>query len=515
MSRADRLAILLSLLAVAAAYLVADRIFERIPHLEDEVAYAWQARLMTTGQVVIESPPAPKSFLVPFVVDYQGRRFGKYPLGWPAVLAVGDFFGLRDWVNPLLAGLAVWLTYRLGKKLFGEIVGLFAALLTLTSPFFLLNAGSLLSHVWGLVLTLAFTLAWLDAFVPYFRPQATLRRRWFYSLAAAAFMGMLALSRPLTAVAVALPFAIHGVILLWRGSWEVRQRLLGFGLLAGAITALHFAWQFAATGDPWLNLYTLWWEYDKVGFGPGFGVRESGHSLRQAWINTRFSLLVGSIDLFGWLRYSWIFLPFGLWALVRRHRRNGSAWLAVGVIFALVLVYLAYWVGSWLFGPRYYLEGLLSLVLLTALGAAYLAGLPLACGEAYQPWGGWARLRRLGVTGLLFFLVGMNLVFFLPGRLNMMVDLYTINRAWMEPFQTADAQALTPALVIVHAERWMPYGALLELQDPQMTTPFIFAFSRGYDQDQTLAEYFPERRIVHYYEDMPGQFYDEPIPDFP
>ena len=78
--------------------------------------------------------------------------------------------------------------------------------------------------------------------------------------------------------------------------------------------SLHFLWQFAVTGDPTLNPYTLWWPYDKIGFGPGVGVLPQGHTLRIAWINTRFSLWVGSRDLFGWARYSWIFLPFGLWA---------------------------------------------------------------------------------------------------------------------------------------------------------------------------------------------------------
>ena len=146
MSRADRIALVLSLLAVVAAFLVADRIFENIAHLEDEIAYLWQAQAIAHGDLTLPSPPHPHSFLVPFVVDYKGLRFGKYPLGWPVLLGVGVRLGVRNLVNPLLAGLGVWLTYRLGKKIFGETVGLLAAGLTLTSPFFLVNSGSLLSH---------------------------------------------------------------------------------------------------------------------------------------------------------------------------------------------------------------------------------------------------------------------------------------------------------------------------------------------------------------------------------
>jgi hypothetical protein len=142
MSRADRFALALSLLAVLVTYIVTQHYFEAIPHIEDEIAYVWKAEAIAGGHLSVPTPPEPKSFLIPFVVDYEGQRFGKYPLGWPALLAVGVRLGVRDWVNPLLAGLGVWLTYRLGKRLFGETVGLLAGVLTITSPFFLLNSGS-------------------------------------------------------------------------------------------------------------------------------------------------------------------------------------------------------------------------------------------------------------------------------------------------------------------------------------------------------------------------------------
>ena len=141
----DILAFLLAIIGFIVTARVSEDIFERIPHIEDEFAILWQAEVMADGKITMASPREPKAFLVPFVVDLDGQRFGKYPLGWPVMLAVGVFFGVRSLVNSLLAGLAVWLTYRLGKHVFGETVGLLAALLTLTSPFFLMNSGSLLA----------------------------------------------------------------------------------------------------------------------------------------------------------------------------------------------------------------------------------------------------------------------------------------------------------------------------------------------------------------------------------
>jgi 4-amino-4-deoxy-L-arabinose transferase-like glycosyltransferase len=261
-SISDRIAILFSLLAVLASVIVAERVYENIPHLEDEMAYVWQAQAIARGQLTVPSPPEPKSFLVPFVVDYQGQRFGKYPLGWPVLLSFGVSTGLRFLVNPLLAGLGIWLTYRLGKQVFGETAGLLAAGLTLTSPFFLMVSGSLLSHPFGLVLSTVFALAWLDGFA-----NPTRIVRWMPILTAAASLGLLILTRPFTAIAIALPFCIHGFFLFIRGDRRIRIRLAGFGIIVLGLAAIHFLWQYAVTGDPLLNPYTLWWSYDKVGFG--------------------------------------------------------------------------------------------------------------------------------------------------------------------------------------------------------------------------------------------------------
>jgi hypothetical protein len=540
MNRYSAAALAAALLGGLVSVLITFHIFEAVPHLEDEIAYLWQAEVLARGQLTIPSPPEPKSFLVPFVVDYQGQRFGKYPIGWPAVLALGVAVGARWLVNPILAGLSIWLTFLLGRRVFGEAVGLMAAGLTLTSPFFLLNSGSLLSHPLGLVLAAGFALAWLKGFGERDAP-----RRWPYTLLAALLMGALVLARPFTAVGVALPFALHGLYLLvWGGRdrvsrWNTRLHLVSLAVLIVLLGSLHFAWQYRVTGDPFLNPYTLWWSYDKVGFGPGVGVSEDGHTLRLAWINTRYSLNAGYRDLFGWYIYSWILLPFGLLASLV-HRR----WMGVllgSVFLSLVLLHIAYWVGSALFGPRYYYEGLFSLTIFTAAGIAFLAGFPLSPGRPtgdpappasdltgqpepapilaasaeIVPLTRRARLARLRpwlVMAGVAALVAYNLILYTPRRLDGMRNLYDISRQNLEPFMTAHAQSLPPTLFIVHSDSWMGYGALLELQDPWLTSHFIFAWSRGPRTDALLEEIFSgERQIYHYYVTEPFVFYRERV----
>ena len=505
------LALLLAIAGFISSALVTQHIFEAIPHIEDEIAYVWQAKALTEGHLTIASPPDEHSFLVPFVVDYEGLRFGKYPPGWPAVLALAIRLGARAWINPLLAGLGVWLTYLLGKRIFTEFVGLLAAGLTVISPFFLMNSGSLLSHPLGLVLSSLFTLGWLASFfenkAEQLPPSSQSKKQWRYSIMAGLSLGALILTRPFTALAVALPFGIHGIYLLIRRDARTRLRLLLIALMGVFFVGLYLLWQYALTGNALLNPYTLWWPYDKIGFGPGHGRSAAGHTLDMAWLNTRYSLNMGWYDLFGWASFSWVFLPFGLLAA----RRNPKALLIGSVVVSLVLVYMTYWIGSALFGPRYYYEGLFSLTLFSAAGITWLAGWPIRAGAAFIRYSGWRKLRPLLITLVLGVLIGINLTLYLPIRLDSMIGLYNIELSDQEPFETPSALPLTPALVIVHSQRWMEYGALLDLENPELTTPFIFAWSISPSTDSKLGNDFPGRAVYHYYPEQPFKLYIEPL----
>jgi len=498
MTRADKIAFAISLLAIFATAWISHDILEGIPHLEDEFAYVWQAQVIARGELTIPSPPEHKSFLVPFVVDYEGQRFGKYPIAWPVILSFGERVGLRWLVNPLLAGLGVWLTYRLGKKTLGEMVGLLAAGLTVSSPFFLMNSGTLLSHPWGLVLSTGFAISWLDVTAPQDSVPGKLP-----TLAAGLSLGVLALSRPFTALGVAIPFGIHGLCLLYRGSNELRKRIIVVGVITMLVGSLHLVWQYAVTGDAFRNPYTLWWAYDKVGFGPGFGVRPGGHILKVAWRSLKFSMNAGYSDLFGWFKVSWLFLPFGLWAI----RKNRKAGLLTSVFPVLVILYMAYWIGAWVLGPRYYYEGLYSLTLLSGAGIAWLASWPTKVGETWRVYQDRRRLRPLLVTALVALLVAANIIFYIPKRIVSMQGLFGTSRTQLVPFQTPSAEALQPALIIVNTDRWRAYAGLLELASPMLDSPFIFVWGRGSRTNEAIADAFPERSVYYYYPDQPWSFY--------
>ena len=491
----DVLALLLALSGLMITAWVSDDVFERIPHVEDEFAYLWQAEVMAEGLISQPSPETPKAFPVPFVVDHDGQRFAKYPPGWPAALSIGARVKIPWLVNSLLAGFSLWLIYRLGMKILGRGVGLLAELLALSSPMFLMLSGSLLSHTLSLFLALVFQLAWLDSFPLRGASREQRAPDGLVLVTGAGSLGLLALTRPLTAVAVAFPFLLHGVYLLARGKPGEKKKMLILALVTGDVASLLLIWQWALGGSPFRNLYTLWWPYDRLGFGADIGVTESGHNLYWALQNVRFNLSAGIHDIFGWPYISWLFIPFGL--IVLCPKRNGKLVLAVFV--SLVVAYGVYWPGSWLYGPRYYYEGLPSLAICSAAGVAWLGGW-------LGNWRGMVRWRRLSVLGLAAFLVMPNIIFYIPARVWGMRGLYQITR---EPMDALAEIAMEDALIIVHTQKWFEYARLLPLVKPFGEGDLLITCSCGLEADDDVTRLYSYRQIYHYYPDTPDLLYLE------
>jgi hypothetical protein len=301
---------------------------------------------------------------------------------------------------------------------------------------------------------------------------------------------------------VAIPFGIHGIIQMYRGSLIIKKKILAVGVITLLIASIHILWQFSLTGDPLLNPYLLWWPYDKIGFGAEIGVAEGGHTLHQAWINTKNSLRMMWQDLWGWGRYSWVLLLVGLWAA----RRQPRVWLIASVFPSLVVVYLAYWVS----GPRYFYEGLYSLTTLGAAGIAWLGGwMP----EQEISSTRLAKNRQAVVLAVLAGLLLFATIPYTPTRLYEIKNQYGFSQAALEPFRTPEAQEMIPALVIIHTAMWKDYGAYLHLQNPYLTSPFIFAWaSPKSDPSEALDHHFPNRTIYHYYPEQPGEFYTRYLP---
>jgi 4-amino-4-deoxy-L-arabinose transferase-like glycosyltransferase len=395
-------------------------------------------------------------------------------------------------VNPLLAAICVWLIYRLLAKIRNPRTGVFGAFLLSISPFFLILSSTLLSHTFSLFLSMVFFLSWFDS-----QSDKSTIPVWISNLTCGLSMGLLALSRPLTALGVFFPFFIYSIIIVLGKNNRKKKNILITGLIIGLYIPLYFLWQYILTGDPMRNPYTFVWPYDTIGFGPGIGRQPGGYLPSMAIKNARASLYVGMFDLFGWLKYSWLFLPVGLIPLILNRR----AWLVIPTLITVVAAYTLYWIGSDLFGPRYYFEALPACILLTAAAFDFLMGmLPELTGFPF--WKSISTWRTI-FAGIIFSLLIISpVLFYLPVRLPRFHNLYGSSAERLKPFLQANKPGITPALVIVHiTQSWTDYSSLTELSNPYFDTPLVFSLYKGKEMDAVAASMFPGRFIWHYYPD--------------
>ncbi|MBZ0293146.1 MAG: glycosyltransferase family 39 protein, partial [Anaerolineae bacterium] len=288
--------LVLVIFSVLMSALVSRTVFERMPHLEDEVAYLFQAKTYAGGHLTVDTPAPRRAYWQPFVITDSdtGLRFSKYSPGWPIFLAIGVLLGQPWIVNALLAGVTVALVYRLGREIFDPDVGVLAAALTSFSPMALLLNGTLMGHTAALCMVTLFMYAFWRI------EQGKQALRW--GIAAGIALGLVVINRPLTAIGITGPFVIWSFIRLgvdlWRrrdlagtdykGFWLLLRPYLALGILTLLISTAIPIYNYAATGNPRENLYTLVWSYDQVGFGDCCG--RSGHTLEKGLRHVRFDL---------------------------------------------------------------------------------------------------------------------------------------------------------------------------------------------------------------------------------
>jgi hypothetical protein len=290
------------------------------------------------------------------------------------------------------------------------------------------------------------------------------------------------LTRSLTAAAYCAPFAVYSLVQVVRRKQPYWPYYLLVALGCLVIVVLLPIYQWRVTGNPWLNPYLLWWPYDRIGFGSGVGAMPGGHSLHYAWINLRQDLPRAATDVLGWPALSW--LPLLLGVLLRP--RRSKDWALLLPFGCLVIAYLFYWIGSpsRLWGPRYYFEGFGCLWVLSAVGLRKLWG-----------WAEWKpRWVRPALAAALVFMAGINLAVNLPTRMQQAHGFYGITRAQLGPVEQAD---LHNALVVIYAERWLEYGALLAGMSPTLDDDVLYARSNGEQADAALIADYPDRAVYY------------------
>lgn len=310
-----------------------------IPHIDDSYTQLFQAKLLLQGRLYLDMPGDMAEFFSMFYIFYRdGHLLGKYPFGHVVMLALGECLGNAYLVNPVLGALSVVILYYLGRETYGEVVGKYASLLMASSSFVIIMAGEFMNHVSMLFFVLLFSLFFF---------RSLKRNSMADPLVAGLALGYGVNIRPLTALAVFVPYAAYFLYLRFSGERVQSKKVTVFfaGLLF--FLALFLLYNRATTGSFTTTGYTYFNKDDVI----GFNTRE--HTLEKGVNNTANNLYAFNKYLFG----ESSILLFSIMLLVFSYRSiNRFDVLFFGLLLSFIMAYTPYHFGLLIFGPRYFFE---------------------------------------------------------------------------------------------------------------------------------------------------------------
>ena len=464
--------------------------FEAMPHVEDEVAYLFQARTLAGGAV---SVPAPQAAVLPGLDYYllevrEGRWYSTTLPGWPAALAVALALGLPWLLNPLLAALSVLLAHAIAKAKAGRDTADITALLMGFSPWFLAAGGSLMPHMLTLFLSL---LAWWLIL----RVEAGVPGRWWRLALAGLAMGWIFCSRPLDGLIMGGLTGLWLILAIKRGTHLSRALPYVLGCLAAGGLLLIF--NAKITGSPFalpLSLYLdRHWHpgANAFGFGPDIGPPGSwgsldlwvGHGPLEAVINTINLLVSLQLELFGWPIGSLaLIFAFFLW----QNRRSTFDRAMMALLAAVILVMALYWFAeTYYFGPRYWFLAAFPIFYLSARG----------CEALHQRLAGAGGEGVIRLESVVWLLCTIGLCVFLPWR---GVAKYHEYGDFHPEFRNAAATGIFGNAVVIF-DKTGNEGSAFMLNDPWLGEDMpVFLLDTGTLDEAALSAAFPGREILRF-----------------
>ena len=468
----------------------------RMPHVPDEVAYLFQAKVFASGHLFAAVPRHVDQFdfFPGMIIEDHGHWFSQYPFGHPLVLAVGEVVHAPWLIPPVVGGMTVYSLYRLGAHLYGQLTGLLAALLLFASPFFQMSASNFMSHN-----TAALSLVAATLFL--FRPSVRPRLGWFMS---GLFLGLLLNIRPLTAAGVFVPFAVWLAFEIRRA--ERRKPVIvrtawwaaGFGVLVAAFLLYDRVLTGSFLKTPY-SYSTL--THDNFGFS-------GAHSVAAGLMNTETNLSLLVLVLNGWPLF--VGLIFPLLPFLLGTRRRVDYFFAAGVL-SIVLAYTAYRGVFIMYGPRFWYEAVPYLMLLSARGIQRFVEIAGDIGDwlarrrklvrAADARPAAALLSALVVIALLAYSAyGWTLgrhkawppIDYVPRTLS---ELRDFNGTDGRLLREASHQSLHDAVIFVRpCTQWWCYGSVFWKNSPSLDDNIVWAKDLGEPNDAELMAEYPDRR---------------------
>jgi hypothetical protein len=464
--------------------------FEGVPHIGDDIAQVFQARILARWQLLAPapSPDLLASFRPLHIVVQNGMWHGMYPIGHSLLMVPFVWVGLEMWSGAFLGVLRLLMLYALARLWLGQSTSRLAVILYVLSPLVYMISASPVYHNSDLLLALIFLWGFL---------RSRENRRALPALVAGLALGCSSTVRPTMPFILAasgLTFILwdwwkHGRRdALWRGCW------MAVGAIPGILL---FLWTNSVqNGSPLLLGYEVLYPGQSFGFGQNAGYIQlygsQGHTPLKALYNLLGNILAMSTTLHGWILISLVPALLGLWA----GRQRMANWLLASLCFYTAIIQAFHFGGSIILGPRHYFICVGGLLILGAQGLVWL----WRCG----------RRMALATTLALIILTVQAAIVYVPDVVADLSASYLGVDGKVTRLANQEAQA--PALVFVRGDIKAYYNTQSGFlaNSPWLDNPIIYAQELSEEQNRKVMAQYPGRTAYVFvckdYRD-PGRLY--------
>jgi hypothetical protein len=329
--------------------------FDGRPTTADEIAQLWHSHILLSGRLALPPDPNPEFFAIDNVVD-RPVWMSQFPIGGPAILAIGVLFHASWLLNPVLTALLVWNAYRFSARAYGEAQARFVVFVIALSPLILLMGGTHMNHTptaWLVTSALAALPLWTSSDV-----ETTVRR-------SAALIGIsIGCAMTIRPLDGAIAAVIFGLVMLRASTRDrLRARSLLLAIAAGAVPViLLLIANWRTTGNPMRFGYVVLW-----GENHSLGLHDdpTGHP-HTAWR----ALLLGVkyATQLNWIATTWPIPVTLVVAAGLACSRRANRWdlLLLSMFAAQVIAYAFYWHDGQFIGPRFVFTAVPALLILAA-----------------------------------------------------------------------------------------------------------------------------------------------------
>jgi len=451
--------------------------FGFIPGYGDSVGQYVQGKFIAAGELYGTTPPLRRFFPAPMMVD-DGKWYAQYQPLHVMLLGLGHFLDAPWLVNPVEGALTLVAIYFLTRRIFDEATARIAVLLTLGCSFMIFMSAEFMNHATALLFTTLMALCYVEMLeaLPFNRKAA-----YSWALGAGLSVGAVFLTRPLTAIGVGLPFAIHAVILLRRDWRHYLTPFLIMGM-AGFTCLLFDLWYNQQTTGAYFIFPTG--KYHGGSNTSAMGIKGSVSAI-YALTKMQNEWMRLSRQLFEWVVPSTFFVV--LFCLLPI--RNIYARLLLGMVASHTIVNLANQYPSGAFGPRYMYEVTSALIILSAAG---IMRIPFLLETLRMPLPDRATLHGIIALPIVLLFI-ISFAFAWPQTTWRFTHNFFNNHP--ERYYSLLEKAEKPALIFVGRGKNTDekYKSVSFTNPPSDDAPVIFAIDRGDELDRYLVARYPGR----------------------